>query len=88
MNKKRPAAPVTITCRTCGGGGTEELPHAYRDVYEVLTSSWQPTSTLLAQLKGVEQTTLANRLAYLKKLGLADSRPIQNNYRTNEWRRL
>lgn len=87
MNKKRPAT-VTIPCRTCGGGGTEELPPAYRDVYEMLTNAWQPTSTLLAQLNGVEQTTLANRLANLKRLGLADSQPIKNNYRTNEWKRL
>lgn len=79
---------IKIPCRTCRGSGQEQLPPAYRETYRALTSSWQTTTELLAQLSRVGQTALANRLAYLKKLGLADGRPSERNFRMNEWKRL
>ena len=89
MGKPKPIAPaVLVECRTCSGSGQEELPPAYRDTYAALEHDWQTTSALLAKLKNVGQTALANRLAYLKKIGLADGRPSAKNFRMNEWKRL
>lgn len=85
---KRVQPAVLIECRTCGGTGAEELPPAYRDTLAALTHEWQTTTSLLAKLSRVGQTALANRLAYLKRIGLADGRPSERNYRMNEWKRL
>ena len=85
-----PNAPKTvkIPCRTCSGSGEEELPPAYRDTYAVLGHGWQTTTEILGKLKNVGQTALANRLSYLKRIGLAEGRASEKNFRMNEWKRL
>ncbi len=86
--KREISLPVLVECRTCRGSGQEELPPAYRDTYAVLEHGWQTTTELLGKLKNVGRTALANRLAYLKRIGLAAGRPSEKNYRMNEWKRL
>ena len=89
MGKPKPIAPAAlVACRTCSGSGQEELPPAYRDAYAALEHDWQTTTEILGKLKNVGRTALANRLAYLKKIGLAGGRPSEKNYRMNEWKRL
>lgn len=92
------AVPL-VQCRQCNGDGKHALPPAYRATYALLPravdgEAWVPTPDILQAInKGrmpidrVKQTALCNRLAWLRREGLAECRVSERNHRILEWRR-
>lgn len=76
-----------VYCRRCDGFGQHEMPPAYAAVYRLLDDEeWRTTTAIGEKLPRVGQTALANRLAWLKREGFAESRMTEHDGRLHEWR--
>lgn len=75
-------------CRRCSGSGSHAMPPAYAKTYVLLSKDWQEGPTLLALAGNVRTTAFANRLAWLRHEGFAESRQSDRNHRVLEWRLL
>jgi hypothetical protein len=62
------------------------MPPAYAKTYALLTKDWQEGPSLLALAGRVKATAFANRLAWLRDEGFAESRQSDRNHRVLEWR--
>lgn len=79
-----------IVCNKCDGAGHHKLSEPHANVYDALTSAWQPTETIREKLhkRGdkVSATALVNRLQFLASYRVVETRLCPTNYRRREWR--
>ena len=80
---------ITVTCSACDGEGAVPIADQYSEILDLLGAEWISTSDIHEKLKSdLQPTALANRLTWLEKHSLAQSRVKPGNMRMKEWRLL
>lgn len=83
-NRKK---PVLVCCTCCNGTGKVELTGIYLDTLKLLAGFCEVTGAELAKKIGAKPTAMNNRLAALKRKGLADTRTVGRKklYWATQW---
>ncbi len=81
---------ATIPCRSCRGTGRERMPAWYRDTLAAIGKTWTTTDAIQRSLGGkvkIKRAALCNRLVWLLRYRLVESRNSETDHRALEWRR-